>query len=339
MDLSKFQLGVGPMSVPIVDACLRYSAQHNYPIMIIASRNQADTYTGYAFTSGNLAKYTRNHPAYDPARVLLCRDHCGPYFSDHDRGLFLSDALERCLETAQGDIQAGFDLIHVDVSRVSETEQYTVARKLFSYVLDRKPSMMFEFGTEDNTGTGLAESLEKLQQQLEFVQQYRPNIKFAVSQTGSLTKHTQVGTFDVDANSKIAKLIHDHGLLFKEHNADYLAREQVSKRVLAGVDSINIAPQLGCIQSQLYLDYGMMFPDHFAQFRQDVLDAGYWRKWVPDHILDDDTRFVASAHYCFGSDSARRYHDFLLAQGIDFDSLLREKLFQALDEYRLGMAK
>ena len=51
MNISKFKLGLGPMSKDIVNLCLEYSKIHDYPIMLIASRNQVDFDSGYAFTT------------------------------------------------------------------------------------------------------------------------------------------------------------------------------------------------------------------------------------------------------------------------------------------------
>ncbi len=336
MDFSKFCLGVGPMSRYVVDFCLQYSKKHDFPVMIIASRNQVDHDTGYAFSTPELAKYVRQHRDYDPERVLICRDHCGPYFSDRDHGLALEQALENCINTLHADCDAGFNLIHVDVSRIPESEQYRVAQILFDSALSQQPRMMFEFGTEDNTGLHREETLSKLRQQLEFVERYKPNIKFVVSQTGSLTKHTQVGTFELEPNHEIAQLIHEHGLLFKEHNADYLPESDVRMRRTAGIDSINIAPQLGAVQSQVMLKYGGKHPDLLSEFYSDVIRASFWAKWITKDVTSNDVKFAASAHYCYNYRSGRK----LLAElqtNPEFLRELQDSLYHALDQYRLGM--
>jgi hypothetical protein len=40
--MDKFKLGFGPMSKDIVDILCKHSVENNYPLMIIASRNQVD---------------------------------------------------------------------------------------------------------------------------------------------------------------------------------------------------------------------------------------------------------------------------------------------------------
>jgi hypothetical protein len=335
MDFHKFKLGVGPMSESVVALCLEYSSYHKFPIMFIASRNQADYNSGYAFTTSDLADFVRSSEYYDPDRVLLCRDHCGPYFSDNDDGLSLNDAVESCLKTIEADCNANFDLIHVDVSRIEDEQQHDIARVLFDYVRTFKPDMAFEFGTEDNTGTNLKDSMQKLQQQLEFVEAYKPHIKFVVSQTGSLTKHIQAGNFDPSDNMQTAELIHNSGILFKEHNADYLSADEVNLRKTTGVDSINIAPQLGSVQSSVMLYYKNHCLELFETFYNEVIEAGYWKKWVTPDITDNDIKFIASAHYCYGYDSGKVLLDELL-NNVDFMVTLKTQLYDALDQYRIG---
>ena len=323
------------MSKSVVALCLEYSSYHEFPIMFIASRNQADYNSGYAFTTGELVDFIRGNKYYNPDRVLICRDHCGPYFSDADDGLSLADAVASCLKTIEADCNANFDLIHVDVSRIDTDQQFDIAEVLFDYARKLKPDMAFEFGTEDNTGTNLKDSMQKLQQQLEFIEAYKPYIKFVVSQTGSLTKHTQVGNFDPSDNMQIAELIHNKGMLFKEHNADYLPATEVKLRKTTGVDSINIAPQLGSVQSSVMFEYKYHCPALYETFYNEVIEAGYWKKWVTSDISDNDTRFIASAHYCYGYHSGKLLLDELL-NNVDFMVTLKTQLHDALDQYRIG---
>ena len=324
------------MSTEIVNLCLEYSKVYDFPIMIIASRNQVDAYKGYAFTTADLVSSIKSNENYDPNRVLICRDHCGPYFSDADKDLNVRKALDRCLETVKADVSSGFDLLHIDVSRVEDAEQERTARTLLDYALDLKPSIVFEFGSEDNTGEGLAKSLSRLRKQLKFTENYKNSIKFFVSQTGSLTKHKQVGSFNVETNTKVAEAIHSAGLLFKEHNADYILANEVKLRKQAGVDAINIAPQLGTIQSRIIQQLGPQVKESYDDFVSYVLEQGYWKKWVTDDVKDDRTRFAASAHYCFNSVKGKKVLAEIRAKNLPFDELLKKQLFSELDEYRLG---
>lgn len=336
MNIRKFKLGLGPMSKDIVNLCLEYSKIHDYPIMLIASRNQVDFDSGYAFTTQDFAEYVKKNKNYDPNRVLICRDHCGPYFSDDDKRLTLDYAVDRCLKTIETDIKSGFDLIHIDVSRVSQDMQESVATKLFDYALSLNPDIMFEFGSEDNTNTGLDESIANLDKQLVFVQKYKNNLKFFVTQTGSLTKHTQVGTFDPIVNKVTSEKIHSYGLMFKEHNADYLLENDLLYRTKANIDAVNIAPQLGSIQSTVLYQLRDHCSAEFAVFFISVINSDYWKRWVLNNEVDNLTKFLVSAHYFYSHELGIDLIKQLNASS-EFDKLLQESLFLTLDQYRTGL--
>jgi fructose/tagatose bisphosphate aldolase len=326
------------MSTEIVDLCLEYSAVNNYPIMIIASRNQIDSQSGYVMTNKELSDKVKSNTNYNPSRVLICRDHCGPYFSDADKNLSLDDALARCKQTILGDVEAGFDLIHIDVSRSPTNTQESITQSLFDYALNLNPNLMFEYGSEDNTGENLDGGVDTIRHQIELIKNY-PNVKYIVSQTGSLTRQTQVGSFDVNRNRRIADFIHSAGFLFKEHNADYIVKDEVQKRVQAGVDAINIAPQLGVIQSQILKDLGQAFTKEYTAFYNFVLEQKYWTKWITDDVSDPDVKFLVSAHYFFNSKLCKDLRQKIDESKLPFLNNLRTELFLALDEYRLGFKK
>ena len=333
MNMSNFKIGVGPMSADVVDSCLSYSRIYDYSIMIIASRNQADYDSGYAFTTQQLVSHIKSNSDYDSRRVLICRDHCGPYFSDLDKNLDLETAMSRCRNTIQADIAADFDIIHIDVSRIPPEHQERCSHELFKYALDLNPNILFEYGTEDNSIENLSAAVDAINTQLHIAAQYNENVKFIVSRTGSLVKHTQVGAFDAATSRLASTAIHQAGYLFKEHNADYLSRDEVKSRLHNGVDAVNIAPQLGSIQSEVIYNLSRENP-LLAKFIDLVINAEYWRKWCSDDIMDTKTRFISAAHYSFGT------QDYLnLRSTIDdnlFTSALKSSVHKMLDEYRLG---
>ena len=338
MDWSKFKLGVGPISSQVIDSCLKYSYEHNYPLMIIASRNQVDYDTGYVFKTNELVKHIKSNEHYDSDRIKICRDHCGPNFADKDKLLSLDEAVSICKQTIKTDIENGFDLIHIDVSRTETKKQLEVAKILIEYAISLNPSIHFEFGSEDNTGQNLDDTLTTLDLQLEFVKQYNRNIVFLVNQTGSLTKHTQVGKLNVDLCKKISDKIHGSGFLFKEHNADYILKEETSKRKHVGVDAVNIAPQLGYIHSYVLDRLGYNFEQELNEFKKYVLDQGYWKKWVVSDSETDHLKFLVSAHYCFNSSQADKIYNKIKDNKIQFQELLHQELSIAIDQYRLGLA-
>jgi fructose/tagatose bisphosphate aldolase len=306
--MEKFKLGFGPMSKEIIDILGSYSLKTKTPIMIIASRNQVDFNSGYVCTTQELAEQVEK---YRSQNLLICRDHCGPYFSDADRGLDIELAMARTKATILTDIKNKIDLIHIDVSRIPE-RQLERGRELIEFAFSHLDRVMLEFGSEDNTGEDLDSSIQRLDEQLEFLQQYKNNVKFFVTQTGSLTKGHQAGKFDVETNKLIAKKIHDAGFLFKEHNADYFTDDDIKLRIDAGIDSLNIAPQLGKIQTDLLKKYAP--EDKWTVFADYVYQQGNWKRWVDDHGADKDNAVSVSGHYCFNSS---QYKD--IVDNIDYE--------------------
>ena len=86
----QFKLGFGPMSIIVNRALAEYASMKQRPLMIIASRNQVDADSGYVMQTQALADQM------EPLRsdyLMLCRDHCGPYFLDSERELSIKDAV------------------------------------------------------------------------------------------------------------------------------------------------------------------------------------------------------------------------------------------------------
>lgn len=301
------------MSKEIIDILAKHTKDNYYPLMIIASRNQVDYATGYACTTAELAEQVRQ---YKNPNLLLCRDHCGPYFSDLDRGLSVEDAIERCMKTISADIAAGFDLIHIDVSRIKDNQLY-YAKQLIEYALSLNPAIKIEFGSEDNTGIDINSSLARIDLQLGFLNPYKNNVVFFVTQTGSLTKDGQAGNFDVERNKEIGDQIRAAGFMFKEHNADYFTEEDIQQRIDAKIDSLNIAPQLGVLQTTLLKEYAPA--DLWNVFADLVYNQNYWQRWVTPGQTDKDIAVNVSGHYLFDSQT---YKDIIAS--IDYDKFKAE---------------
>lgn len=324
--MKQFKLGFGPMSKEIINILCDWAIEEEYPIMIIASRNQVDFDSGYVCKTNELSDIIKSH---NTDKILLCRDHCGPYFTDLDKGLSVDEAMIRCKETIKADISAGFDLIHVDVSRIPDN-QLEYAKELLDYALSLNPSIKLEFGSEDNTGIDINSSIARLDPQLEFLQQYKNNIVFFVTQTGSLTKENQLGNFDVARNKEILEKVHAAGFLFKEHNADYFTEEDIQLRIEAGIDSLNIAPQLGKIQTETLKKLSP--EDVWNKFSDYVYSKNYWQRWVQSDTADKESATLVSGHYCYNSDEYKN-----IIEKIDYENfydILKYRVNKLLDFYQ-----
>ena len=314
-----FKLGFGPMSYLINDIMANYARDRQRPLMLIASRNQVDANSGYVMTTKELADQIA------PLRsdyLRLCRDHCGPYFLDSEKNLDLHAAVEATKKTIAADIESGFDLIHIDTSRCDSS--YQVADELINFCLSLNPNIKFEFGTEENVG--VAAGIKKYQEDVKFASQF-PNMEFVVAQTGSLTmEDRQVGSFDVSIVKKLVNYANAAGVKLKEHNADYLTAEQLKLRKQAGVHALNIAPQLGVVQTKTVLNLAREQGVNTTAFEQCVLNSNKWSKW---HIDGDDSVKVAVAgHYCFKTTEYLK-----LVEQLDYTEQVRAAIVEILDLY------
>lgn len=323
-NLTQFKMGYGPMSLEII-SILQDHATKEHPLMVIGSRNQVDYVNGYVCQFSDLQRAFSNN-----SNILLCRDHCGPFFKDTDKGLSIQDAISECKKTISYDIEAGVELIHVDVSRVDDS--FAVADELINYALNLNPRLLLEFGSEENTGENLNKTLSHLDEQLSYCQQYKNNIKFFVSQTGSFIKSEQLGSFNLDYNKTIANKIHAAGFLFKEHNGDYITNEDLILRKQVGIDAINVAPQLGVVQTKtLYqMSKNSLEWDNFAN---KVYSGKKYHRWLPKHQYNDALAAVmVSGHYFFNTDE---YNKILDSIGRElFFNELTYKIIEVLDTYK-----
>lgn len=320
-----FKLGFGPMSTEIIDILCNYSHNTQSPLMLIASRNQIDANSGYVMTTPKLAtQLSSNNTDY----LLTCRDHCGPYFLDNEKTLSLSNAIKATKKTIAYDIEQGFDLIHIDTSRVDDT--YGIAEELIKFSLNLNPNIKFEFGTEENVG--VAAGAIRYKEDVAFAKQFS-NMEFVVAQTGSLVyEDHQAGTFEDTTVRQLVALADANNIKLKEHNADYLASNEIQLRKLAGVHALNIAPQLGVIQTKLLeslaRDYQLC--GMWDNFATTVLDSQKWKKWTKTD--NTNIRVHVAGHYCFASSAYKRLID-EINKHTQWEEQLSLEMYKLLDLY------
>ena len=324
-----FKLGFGPMSREVITSIATYSKEKNEPLMLIASRNQIDAESGYVMTTPELRQLLSTLPTEN---LWICRDHCGPYFLDVEKGLPLRDAVEASKKTIAYDIEQGFDLIHIDTSRVDDT--YGIAEELFDFSYKKNPTLRFEFGTEENVG--VAAGIIQYKKDVAFAKNM-PNIYTVVAQTGSLCHEDhQHGEFNYQAAIELVQVANENGVKLKEHNADYLTAAEVRMRKDAGVHTLNIAPQLGVAQTKLLRVLSSKHaPNEWQQFADVVLASGKWSKWTD---LDDPTQKVSVAgHYCYSSLEYQTLINKLINAGVNWQQEVDSVIYDILDTYTVNL--
>lgn len=308
-------LGIGPMSKPLLKATLELAQEKDFPIMLIASRNQVDS---DEFGHGYVRGWDQDRFVADVIEVqkeigfdglcYLCRDHGGPWQRDEERNakLPVEEAMERCIRSYKHDMEAGFDLLHIDPTKDPEFSMGTVP---FDLVINRTvdiieelekfrkekglPEIGYEAGTEETNGgltsvDAFSSFIDELVARLAEKGIKAP--EFVVGQTGTLTRLTEnVGNFNRENAALLSANAAKHGVGVKEHNGDYLSDKILLEHPVLGLTAMNVAPEFGTVETRAYLELAKVEERCVAEEKRskiveemakDAVKSERWRKWV-----------------------------------------------------------
>ena len=259
---------IGPMSKNIVDAIVEFCDNTGNTIGLIPSRRQVEWDGGYVnnWTTEEFSKYVTTLP--------LQRDHGGPGQGNKD-----DDGFESLAYDAKH-----LQLIHIDPWKkypeyVDGLEQ-TIKMIKFAYSIN--PQLIFEIGTEEAIRPFEAKELDQLVLDLWNIlpKEICSNIKYLVIQSGTSLKGTnQTGHYNSQRLLDMITVAKKHNLISKEHNGDYIPVSIIKEKFDLGLDSINIAPEFGLIETQTYINE-IGNSDLFDRYWQICYDSKKWVKWV-----------------------------------------------------------
>jgi len=323
MNLGKIALG--PMSEDIVEACFEYSSTENQPLMLIASKNQVDFNSGYAFK--NTYEYKKfidlQKNKFPNAKIYLCRDHCG-------LGFKIDDDFDSLKQTIKTDIENNFDLLHIDTCNHKD-QKLNDALYLMDYALNLNPKINFEVGTDENSGVA-EDNFDKITENLKIICNLVKPI-FCVINTGSLVKENQqVGSFDYETISLHKKNIDRFDVGIKEHNADYLDDKQINLRKNL-ISAMNIAPQLGYIQTKTVIDCALEYDISIYDWTEEVYESKKWAKWmIANSAINKNKLLLIAGHYSFEKDSYKKIID-QLSSKTDVKYLIKQNIKDLIKKY------
>jgi len=280
---------IGPMSKNVVDAVIEFNGDFGF----IPSRRQVDYNGGYVndWSTGEFAKYVNG-------RIPIQRDHGGI-----GQGYGQDDGMKSFMHDSQH-----FDIIHIDpwkhYQKFEDGLQQTIDYINFIYLILDNKKVKLEIGTEESIRRFETYELEKLLQSLEtkLDSNMFENIEYAVVQSGvglDLGKQTNTGTFNSDRLEEMVSICKKFGKKSKEHNGDYLSSKEYKDRFDLGLDSINIAPEFGQIETLCYLDE---MGDDIEDYYQICYDSKRWEKWVDDNFIPEENKkelIKICGHYVF----------------------------------------
>jgi len=335
--LNNLFLGLGPMSLEIINSLDNFSKKYEKTIMLICSRNQIEAEElggGYVnnFTTESFSNFIQSKKN---KYLVLSRDHSGPYKRDEIKKNIYKE-IEDCKKSLKEDIRNNFKILHIDTSMCGN-KKYEIAEELINfcnkYAIYLKKKIFFEFGCEEH---GVLTSLNKFKQDVKFISKFN-NKHFIVCQTGSLVKSIfQLGQFDIHNIIKMKKIADQNGLRLKEHNCDYLSQDQIKLRKKYGISAINIAPEMGYIQSNLFFYKSREFnlDKKLNSFYSYVLKKNKWKKWIYNDE-NDVIKLLSSAHYFFASDPYYELKE-SLSKYMDLQKTLNKAVFENLKRYYLS---
>ena len=264
---------IGPMSKNVVDTIIEFCNETNNTIGLIPSRRQVEHNGGYvnSWTTEQFAEYVKSKTD----KVILKRDHSGP-----GQGYTMDDGYESLKHDCKY-----LDLIHIDPWKKYPAFNLGLNEtiKMIEFCYELNPNIQFEIGTEEAIRQfevyELADLIHTLKNQLE-PKTYN-QIKYLVIQSGtSLKGNTQTGHYDKDRLIEMVTLGKQYNLITKEHNGDYIPVSIIKEKFTLGLDSINIAPEFGLIETQTYIDNGI----DIDKFWKICYDSKRWEKWVDSNF-------------------------------------------------------
>jgi tagatose-1,6-bisphosphate aldolase non-catalytic subunit AgaZ/GatZ len=362
-------LGVGPMSKNCVDATIELANQYNSPLTLIASRRQIDSVEfggGYVnnWDTKSFADYVNLHDKR--GRILLARDHGGPWqnTTEVNAGLSLRDAMNSAKQSFAADIDAGFQVIHIDTSvdihgEVTAEDGLERLFELYEfcsrYSQKREKSIIFEIGTEEQSGsTNSPDELEfTINQMSDFCDSnnlQKPT--FVVIQAGTrVMEMRNVGTFEaplrveseIPAEIQLPKMIeicNRHGVLMKEHNTDYLSNEALRWHPRLGIHAANVAPEFGVCETKALIRICKEFElkSQLEKMMSISYESGKWKKWMlPSSNATDIDKAIIAGHYVFSqidfASVVQQVRLKLKSSGVELDDYLKENIKQSIIRY------
>jgi hypothetical protein len=279
------------MSKNIVDSIIEFGDVFGF----IPSRRQVDYNGGYVngWTTEEFFKYI-------DGRTIIERDHAGA-----GQGYIDDDGYESLKDDCRY-----VDIIHIDpwkkYSGYYKGLKHCISNIEFCYYTNR--NIKFEVGTEESIRKFTDIELNSLLSDLEFelLPEIFDNIEYVVVQSGvglDLGKQNNTGRFDPDRLEKMVDVCKKFGKKSKEHNGDYLSNDEYKVRFDLGLDSINIAPEFGQIETLCYLEE---MGEDIDEYYNICYGSKRWEKWVDKDFVPEDNKkelIEICGHYVFSDES------------------------------------
>ena len=270
---------------------------YNILINFIPSRRQIDVSTGYVnnWTTKEFYEYIKSKSNL----VKITRDHSGP-----NQGENKDDGYNSLKEDCKF-----MDTIHIDPWK-EYTDFYDGLNetiKMINFCYNLNFNLNYEIASEESirkfTVNELDELVSTLSQKLD--SEVFNKIKYLVIQSGtSLKENLQTGNYDQNRLIEMLNLCNKFKLISKEHNGDYIPIDIINEKFNLGLESINIAPEFGMIETETYLSE-INDDKIFELFWEICYQSKKWVKWVDstfDPFLNKKQLIRICGHYILSNE-------------------------------------
>ena len=307
-----------PMSKNIVDSVI----EMNTPLLgLLPSLRQVDYNCGYVnnWNTETFYEYVRNK-----SNILIQRDHAGigqGYNDQYDSFTYDSKYM---------------DIIHIDPWKHYPffEDGLTETIRNINYIYNLNPKVKYEIGTEESLRRFEVKELVELigELNIELTRSQFNNIEYVCIQSGvglDLVNRKNTGKFSLERLRMMNEICKKFNKKSKEHNGDYLSKEDILIRFDNDLNSLNIGPEIAQIETSVYLD--IMTNSEMDEFYQICLDSKKWEKWVtPDFDINDKEKLITvCGHYNFNKLNTRFNN---LSAFDDINNIVKEKIKDKLKE-------
>ncbi len=366
-------LGVGPMSKNCTDAVIELANTYEVPIMLVASRRQIEAEElgrGYVenWSTEEFAKYVIKNDK--KGKVILSRDHGGPWQNDNEKNqkLSLRLAMDNAKQSYKIDINSGFQILHIDpsIDIFGKPDTDEVLERIFELYefcwiesQDKNNPVLFEIGTEEQTGA--VSSIDEIEYVLRKIKIFcdKNRIKkpsFHVIQTGTkVMEMKNVGTLnsplkiigEIPSEIQIQRMIticNRNNIWIKQHNTDYLSNESLKWLPKLGIHSANVAPEFGVAETKAFIEVlkELKFHKELDEFIKISNSDKKWEKWlIPDSKLTEYEKCVISGHYHFADPKVKEIKNKIQTEFPNFDlnevlkNAIKSQILRYLQLFRL----
>lgn len=317
---------LGPMSKNIVDTIITFCNNEKKYIGFIPSRRQIEYNGGYVnnWTTKEFYEYIKNKSEY----ILFERDHGGA-----GQGLYMDDGYN----SLECDTKY-CDIIHIDPWKKYPNYEDGLKETIdnIAYCYGKNQKLYFEISTEEAIRPFSPKELDTF---LLDLKTYLPikiykRIVFVVIQSGTALKNMEnTGNYKDTKLQEMLKIVKKYGKLSKEHNGDWMSKEDFISRFQLGLNGLNIAPELGTIETEIILDYiKHSYPEKLKDFYKICYDSGRWKKWVSNDFDPEKNKeklIKICGHYVFSNPKFLEIKKSLK----NVDELIHIELYKKLTEW------